>query len=669
VAENTRIEELRRRLEREPGSRLFAQLAEELRKEGQHEEAIRVARNGLAAQPNYPSARMTLGRALLDSGDFAAARLEFETVLRGAPDNILASRFLAESLEGVGDLGSALLQYRAAQRLVPGDKNLEAQIRNLEQALSAPTVVRRTMDGDASSASTVIPGGAPLPAPAMTAPPIAAPPLPPPPTPAAAVHAGAPPLPPPPAPFAPPAAAAPTPPPAPPPSIHPAPPPLPPPPAPSVYAAPPLPPPPAPSVLAMPPLPPPPAPSVPPAPPLPPPPAPSALATPPLPPPTPPPPQTATTAEFARHSPASAAVAEPPRPPVPPPLPPLPPLPEPPTLVDESFDLEAPFSGSASLRADERPLPGRELPEEPEEEAPTLPVTKAPNFDFDAASFDTTEPALVPEAPPPAAPTVGSEPTLPVAVQAPSFALPPPPPPAPAPPAAATSVPPPPVVLDPLDNSWRAPSPPRTRGFEETQDIVRVPAAPPPAAEKVDTTRVPVVSFPIAAPPPPPPTPTRAPLDSIRLEWAPAPEVLPAPEPPPPPPAPALAAAAVPAAPAVVEPVAAVALPHVYVPPPPPPPAPPVAAAPVPAAPASAEPLVSPTLAELYFSQGAFDLARTTYEQLLQREPTNERYQSRLDEIRRAAPAAADGDKAARRKLIEGQIARLEQLLAVMKRA
>ena len=74
MAENPRIEELRRRLEREPGSRLFAQLAEELRKDGNHAEAIRVARAGLAQQPNYPSARMTLGRALLDSGDLEGAR-------------------------------------------------------------------------------------------------------------------------------------------------------------------------------------------------------------------------------------------------------------------------------------------------------------------------------------------------------------------------------------------------------------------------------------------------------------------------------------------------------------------------------------------------------------------------------------------------------------------
>jgi tetratricopeptide (TPR) repeat protein len=136
VADTARIEDLRRRLDREPGSRVFAQLAEELRKAGQLPEAIRVARQGLLVHPGYPSARMTLGRALMDMRDLRGARAEFEAVLRGANDNILASRFLGECLEGLGDLGSALLQFRATLRLAPGDRNLEAQIRALEQKLS-----------------------------------------------------------------------------------------------------------------------------------------------------------------------------------------------------------------------------------------------------------------------------------------------------------------------------------------------------------------------------------------------------------------------------------------------------------------------------------------------------------------------------------------------------
>jgi tetratricopeptide (TPR) repeat protein len=144
VADNTRIDDLRRRLDKEPGSRLFAQLAEELRKEGELSDAIRVARTGLLQHPAYPSAHMTLGRALLDTGDLAGARAQFEAVLRGAPDNILASRFLGETLEAMGDLGSALLQYRATLRLAPGDRQIETQISKLEERLGAPTLRKAT---------------------------------------------------------------------------------------------------------------------------------------------------------------------------------------------------------------------------------------------------------------------------------------------------------------------------------------------------------------------------------------------------------------------------------------------------------------------------------------------------------------------------------------------
>ena len=44
MAENPRIEDLRRRLEKEPGSRVFAQLAEELRKVRPRERIARALR-------------------------------------------------------------------------------------------------------------------------------------------------------------------------------------------------------------------------------------------------------------------------------------------------------------------------------------------------------------------------------------------------------------------------------------------------------------------------------------------------------------------------------------------------------------------------------------------------------------------------------------------------
>lgn len=126
-----RVEELRHRLEKDPSPRVFGQLAEELRKAGDYAEAIRVCREGVERSPAYSSLRLTLGRALLESGDLQAARSELQTVLQAAPDNILAERFLGECLEALGDRAGARAQYLKALALAPGDAQLVARLRAL----------------------------------------------------------------------------------------------------------------------------------------------------------------------------------------------------------------------------------------------------------------------------------------------------------------------------------------------------------------------------------------------------------------------------------------------------------------------------------------------------------------------------------------------------------
>jgi tetratricopeptide (TPR) repeat protein len=102
VPENPRIEELRRRVHADPASIAFAALAEEFRRVGRHEEAIDTCRTGLQRHPAYLSARVTLGRALIETNDFDGAREEFETVLRSAPENLAAIRGLETIHERLG---------------------------------------------------------------------------------------------------------------------------------------------------------------------------------------------------------------------------------------------------------------------------------------------------------------------------------------------------------------------------------------------------------------------------------------------------------------------------------------------------------------------------------------------------------------------------------------
>jgi tetratricopeptide (TPR) repeat protein len=115
MADSPRIEALRRRVEKDPASIAFAQLAEEYRRGGDYEQAIAICREGLARHPGYLSAQVTLGRALIELQQLDEARKELEAVLRVAPDNLAAIRALAGIHEHIGD-GDAI-DAVAASRL------------------------------------------------------------------------------------------------------------------------------------------------------------------------------------------------------------------------------------------------------------------------------------------------------------------------------------------------------------------------------------------------------------------------------------------------------------------------------------------------------------------------------------------------------------------------
>src|ERR1044071_9765675 len=87
VSDDQRIDALRRRIAKDPSSIAFAQLAEEYRRSGDFNEAVKVCREGLATHPGYLSAQVTLGRALMELQQFDEACTELEAVRRAAPDH------------------------------------------------------------------------------------------------------------------------------------------------------------------------------------------------------------------------------------------------------------------------------------------------------------------------------------------------------------------------------------------------------------------------------------------------------------------------------------------------------------------------------------------------------------------------------------------------------
>ena len=136
MTDNSRIDDLRRRVQQDPASIAFAQLAEEYRRAGQCEESVQVCQAGLAIHPGYLSARVTLGRALLELGQLDQARLELERVLKSAPENLAALRGLAEIYHRQGALAEALSQYKLALSLARNDPELEHTVEQLSRELA-----------------------------------------------------------------------------------------------------------------------------------------------------------------------------------------------------------------------------------------------------------------------------------------------------------------------------------------------------------------------------------------------------------------------------------------------------------------------------------------------------------------------------------------------------
>jgi tetratricopeptide (TPR) repeat protein len=135
VPENPRIEELRRRVQKDPSSIAFAQLGEEYRRAGNFDEAISTCRTGLSRHPDYLSARVTLGRALIETNQLEAAETELSHVLGSAPDNLAALRGMADIHHRRAELPKALTFYRRALTLAQNDPELEQTVEDIERAL------------------------------------------------------------------------------------------------------------------------------------------------------------------------------------------------------------------------------------------------------------------------------------------------------------------------------------------------------------------------------------------------------------------------------------------------------------------------------------------------------------------------------------------------------
>ena len=139
-ATNPKIEELRFRLKTDPKSRLFYQLAEELRRAGQFAEAEGVLRSGLDVYPAYLAAWVSLGRVLREQKNDESAVEALSKAMQLDPGNVVAARLLADAYLALGDRVEAIKKYKLVLALLPGDEELKGSIERLERELHPPAV-------------------------------------------------------------------------------------------------------------------------------------------------------------------------------------------------------------------------------------------------------------------------------------------------------------------------------------------------------------------------------------------------------------------------------------------------------------------------------------------------------------------------------------------------
>jgi len=129
------LDALRESYEKNPNSKLFMPLAEQLRRRGCYGEAIDICMRAKTLHPRYVSCRVLLGRCLVELGMREEARRELEEVLAQDRENVFSLRVMAELLRTQGDLKGAIDYYRALFRISPTDMDAQQRLTEIGQLL------------------------------------------------------------------------------------------------------------------------------------------------------------------------------------------------------------------------------------------------------------------------------------------------------------------------------------------------------------------------------------------------------------------------------------------------------------------------------------------------------------------------------------------------------
>ena len=131
---NDDVRTLTAELARDPGSLVFLDLAEVLRRRGQLDAALTVAASGLARYPALADAHALHARILAERGDGDGAFDGWMNALQLEPSHQAAHRGLGFLYYRAGDLGRALRHLEVAAQAAPEDAGLRAAIERVRAA-------------------------------------------------------------------------------------------------------------------------------------------------------------------------------------------------------------------------------------------------------------------------------------------------------------------------------------------------------------------------------------------------------------------------------------------------------------------------------------------------------------------------------------------------------
>ncbi len=154
------IRRLSQAVARDPSSLAYADLAEQLRRQGQRDEALQVALQGLTRNPMHADGHDVLARIYADQGDLERARLAWSKALEIAPDHAGALKGVAFLLFRQGDARGAAT---ALERVLAADPADQAARRALETMLAAAQRVTAAARPSAEAAAPPEPSAPPVP--------------------------------------------------------------------------------------------------------------------------------------------------------------------------------------------------------------------------------------------------------------------------------------------------------------------------------------------------------------------------------------------------------------------------------------------------------------------------------------------------------------------------